>query len=58
MRSIAKAIRAAVCRAMRQGLVESSAYLEQWRWGEIDERPGTPDEVLDALERELEAAAK
>jgi hypothetical protein len=45
-------------RAMRQGLVESGAYLEQWRWGEIEERPGTPDEVLDALERELEAAAK
>ncbi len=41
-------------RAMEQGLVGSDAYLEQWRWGEIEERDGTPDEVLDALERELQ----
>ena len=40
--------------AMEQGLVGSDAYLEQWHWGEVDERPGTPDEVLDALERELQ----
>ena len=40
--------------AMEQGLIGSDAYLEQWHWGEIDERPGTPDEVLDALERELQ----
>jgi hypothetical protein len=40
-------------RAMVQGLTGSDAYLEQWRWGEIEERPGTPDEVLDAVEREL-----
>jgi hypothetical protein len=39
--------------AMEQGLIGSDEYLEQWRWGEVDERPGTPDEVLDALEREL-----
>ena len=42
-------------RAMTQGLIESGAYLEQWHWGEIEERPGTPDEVLDAVERELDA---
>jgi hypothetical protein len=42
--------------AMEQGLVGSDAYLEQWRWGDEEERPGTPDEVLDAVERELEAA--
>ena len=41
-------------RAMVQGLTGSDAYLEQWHWGEIEERPGTPDEVLDAVERELE----
>ncbi len=40
--------------AMEQGLIGSDAYLEQWHWGEVDERPGTPDEVLDALERELQ----
>ena len=42
-------------RAMTQGLIESGAYLEQWHWGEIEERPGAPDEVLDAVERELDA---
>lgn len=42
-------------RAMVQGLTGSDAYLEQWHWGEIEERPGTPDDVLDAVERELDA---
>jgi hypothetical protein len=42
-------------RAMVQGLTGSDEYLEQWHWGDIDERPGTPDEVLDTVERELEA---
>jgi Virulence factor len=42
-------------RAMAQGLVGSDAYLEAWHWGEADERPGTVDEVLDAVEHELEA---
>jgi hypothetical protein len=42
-------------RAMVQGLTGSDAYLEQWRWGEVEERPGTPAEVLDAVEHELEA---
>ena len=41
-------------RAMVQGLTGSDEYLEQWRWGEIEERPGTPDEVLDSVELELE----
>jgi hypothetical protein len=40
-------------RAMVQGLTGSDEYLEQWRWSEIEERPGTPEEVLDAVEREL-----
>jgi hypothetical protein len=40
-------------RAMEQGLIGSDEYLEQWRWSDPEERPGTPDEVLDALEREL-----
>ena len=42
-------------RAMAQGLVESGAYLEAWSWGDVAERPGTVDEVLDAVEQELEA---
>ena len=42
-------------RAMAQGLIESGAYLEAWAWGEPEEREGTVDEVLDAVEQELEA---
>jgi hypothetical protein len=42
-------------RAMAQGLVESGAYLEAWTWGDAQERPGTVDETLDAVEQELEA---
>lgn len=44
--------------AMEQGLVGSDAYLEQWRWGDEEERPGTPDEVVDAVAQELEAARR
>jgi hypothetical protein len=40
-------------RAMEQGLTGSDAYLEQWHWGEIEERDGTPEAVLDAVGREL-----
>jgi cvfA/B/C family virulence factor len=42
-------------RAMVQGLTGSDEYLEQWRWSDPEERPGTPDEVLADVERELEA---
>ncbi|MHB8468323.1 MAG: virulence factor [Gaiellaceae bacterium] len=41
--------------AMRLGLVGSDAYLEQWRWGEAEEREGEPATALDALETELVA---
>jgi Virulence factor len=41
-------------RAMVQGLADSDAYLEQWHWSEPEERPGSPDDVLDAVERELD----
>jgi hypothetical protein len=41
-------------RAMVQGLTGRDEYLEQWHWSDVEERPGTPDEVLDAVERELE----
>ena len=40
-------------RAMELGLAASDAYLEQWHWGEVEERPGSALEALDALEREL-----
>jgi hypothetical protein len=42
-------------RAMVQGLTDSDAYLEQWHWSDPEERPGTPDEVLADVERELDA---
>ncbi|HEY2373384.1 MAG TPA: virulence factor [Gaiellaceae bacterium] len=41
-------------RAMVQGLTDSDAYLEQWHWTEPEERPGSPDDVIDAVERELD----
>ena len=41
-------------RAMVQGLSESDAYLEQWHWSDPEERPGTPDDVVAAVERELD----
>jgi len=41
-------------RATVQGLTGSDEYLEHWHWGEVEERDGTPEEVLDAVERELE----
>ena len=44
--------------AMAQGLVESGEYLEAWNWGDAQEREGTVDEVLDAVEAELDAARK
>jgi len=40
---------------MTQGLTGSDAYLEQWHWGELDERPGSAADVLDAVAHELEA---
>ena len=42
-------------RAMEQGLIGSDAYLEQWQWGELEERPGSAAEVLDAVVAELTA---
>ena len=42
-------------RAMEQGLVGSDAYLEQWQWGALEERPGSAAEVLDAIVAELTA---
>ena len=40
-------------RAMEQGLVGSDAYLEQWRWGETQERPEPPDALVALVEAEL-----
>ncbi len=42
--------------AMEQGLIGSDAYLEQWRWGEPQERPEASADLVEALVRELERA--
>jgi hypothetical protein len=39
--------------AMEQGLAESDAYLEQWRWSDPEQREGSPAEVAAAVEAEL-----
>lgn len=41
--------------AMAQGLAGSDAYLEQWRWGEVLERPEPADALTEALVSELSA---
>ncbi len=40
--------------AMEQGLEGTDDYLEQWSWTARQERPGSPQEVLEALLAELE----
>jgi hypothetical protein len=36
-------------RAMEQGLIGSDAYLEQFRWGETEERTESADDVVAAV---------
>lgn len=40
---------------MREGLAGTDAYLEEFAWTDETERPGTPDEVADAVLAELAA---
>jgi hypothetical protein len=42
--------------AMKDGSTGMDAYLEGWHRGPIEERNGTPEEVIDALVEELTAA--
>jgi hypothetical protein len=42
--------------SMKEGSTDMDAYLEGWHRGPIDERDGTPEEVLAAVIRELDAA--
>lgn len=41
--------------AMKEGLVGTDEYLDQWQWSEARERPGTAREVLEEVAEELEA---
>jgi hypothetical protein len=42
--------------AMKDGSTDMDAYLAGWAWGSVEERAGTPDEVVEALVAELTAA--
>ena len=42
--------------SMREGSTDMDAYLEGWRRGAVEERKGTPEEVLAAVIKELDAA--
>jgi len=42
--------------AMKDGSTEMDAYLDGWRWGPVEERPGAPDEVVAAVVAELDGA--
>ncbi len=42
--------------AQSQGLTSTDAFLNEWKWGDEQERAGTPDEVAAAVKAELESA--
>ena len=42
--------------AMKDGSTDMDAYLEGWRRGPVEERDGTPEDVLNAVVEELTAA--
>ncbi len=42
--------------AMKDGSTDMDAYLDGWRRGPVEDRSGTPEEVLDAVVEELTVA--
>jgi hypothetical protein len=42
--------------SMREGSTEMDAYLDGWQWGPVEERAGTPEDVLAAVIAELDSA--
>jgi hypothetical protein len=42
--------------AMKDGSTDMDSYLDGWSWGPVEERPGSPDEVLEAVVAELDKA--
>ena len=42
--------------AMKDGSTDMDAYLAAWEWGPVEERDGSPDEVVNAVVEELTAA--
>jgi len=43
--------------AQKQGFIQADSYMAHLRWSDPAERPGTPQEVAEAVRRELESAA-
>jgi len=43
--------------AEERNLTSADDYLDQWRWSEEEDRPGTAQEVADAVKAEFEAKA-
>lgn len=42
--------------AMKDGSTDMDAYLDGWRWGPVEERAGSPQEIIAVLVEELTAA--
>ncbi len=42
--------------AMKDGSTDMDAYLDGWKWGPIEERDGSPEDVLAAVTSELDLA--
>ena len=42
--------------AMKDGSTDMDAYLDGWKWGEVEQRSGSPEEVVNALIEELTTA--
>jgi len=40
--------------ATKRGLIGSDAYLEGWQWSEQQQRDGSPQQVAEAIVRELD----
>jgi len=40
--------------AKEQGLTNEDDYLSQWRWSTEENLPGTPEEVVQVIRKELE----
>jgi hypothetical protein len=43
--------------AAKRGLQQSDDYLAQWQWSDDQERPGTAQEVAEAVAAELQSQA-
>ncbi len=42
--------------AMKDGSTDMDAYLDGWRWGPVEEKTGTPEEVVAAVMAKLDTA--